>query len=432
MGSLPEPPPLGHINTSLVADIRSSLKGSEVLTPGSDQYESQLRRWSDMSIKRAGAILLQTSNADISTTLIFAQSHNLDFAVCGGGDATSGASSSHGGIVIDLSSMRSVTVDIASKTLTAQGGCLTIKALAGLLLGADTDGSRENIIDNLLSVEIVLANGRVVTSSPTENEDLFWAVRGAGQSFGVVTSFTYRCYEQKNPFFAGSLGFPPHAIPAVLDFANKSLELGKAQAGCILVFAVTPSPISQPMMLAVVCYNGPEDEARAFYKPLFDLEPLMDTTAMIPYSSLNSILNAASGYGGRKSTKGSTFDLPMRTEFALSIFDRWSDFVTEVPDASGSILLFEFFHMEKMCETSNRAMAFANRDFYENVMAAPKWCDEGNGQRCRPWARDMVARFEEEMAKAKTKGRTAKEMEGVGAYVNYDGEAPSVDVDTKF
>ncbi|KAL9585041.1 MAG: hypothetical protein Q9212_001756 [Teloschistes hypoglaucus] len=448
MDSLPEPTPLGPIIPSLVADLRSSLKGSELLAPGSDQYESQLRRWSDMSIKRAGAILLPTSNADISSTLLFAQSHSLDFAVCGGGHATSGASSSDGGIVIDLSSMRSVTVDHASKTLTAQGGCVwadvdaaaeehglatvggTVNhtGIGGLTLGGGygwLSGEYGLTVDNLLSVEIVLADGRVVTSSPTENDDLFWAVRGAGQSFGVVTSFTYCCYEQKNPVFAGSLGFPPPAIPAVLDFANKSLESGKGQAGCILVFAVAPPPISQPMMLAVVFYNGPEDEARAFYKPLFDLEPLMDTTAMIPYSSLNSIFNAASGYGGRKSTKGSTFDLPMRTEFALSIFNRFSDFVTDLPDASGSIILFEFFHMGKICETSNRAMAFANRDFYENVMALPKWYDEGNDQRCRQWARDMVAVFEEEMVKARTEGRTAKKMEGVGAYVNYDGEAPS-------
>lgn len=191
------------------------------------------------------------------------------------------------------------------------------------------------------------------------------------------------------------------------------------------MFAVAPPPISQPMMLAVVFYNGPEDEARAFYKPLFDLEPLMDTTAMIPYSSLNNIFNAANGHGERKSTKGSTFDPPMRAEFALSIFNRFSDFVTEVPDASGSIIVFEFFNIEKICETSNRAMAFANRDFYGNVMALPKWYDESNDQRCQQWARDMMAVFEEEMVKAKTEGRTAKRMEGVGSYVNYDGGAPS-------
>ncbi|KAL8770800.1 MAG: hypothetical protein Q9194_005078 [Teloschistes cf. exilis] len=318
MGSLPEPPPPGHINTSLVANLRSSLKGSELLTPASDKYESQLRRWSDMSIKRAGAILWPTSTADISTTLLFAQSHNLDFAVCGSGHATSGASSSDGGI--EGAVWADVDAAAEEHGLATVEGTVNHTGIGGLTLGGGygwLSGEYGLTIDNLLSVDIVLADGRVVTSSPTENQDLFWAVRGAGQSFGVVTSFTYRCYEQKYPVFAGSLGFPPPAIPAVLDFANISLESGKGQAGCITVFAVAPPPISQPIMLAVVFYNGPEDEARAFYKPLFDLESLMDTTAMIPYSSLNSIFNAANGHGGRKSTKGSTFDPPMRADFAL-------------------------------------------------------------------------------------------------------------------
>lgn len=391
---------------------------------------------------------MSTSNDDISTTLLFAQSHKIDFAVCGGGHATSGASSSDGGIVIDLSSMRSVTVNAASKNLTAQGGCVwadvdaaaeehglatvggTVNhtGIGGLTLGGGygwLSGQYGLTIDNLLSVEVVLADGRVITSSPAENDDLFWGVRGAGQSFGVVTSFTYRCYEQKIPVFAGSLAFPPPAIPAVLDFANKTHESGKGHAGCILVFAVAPPRISQPMILAVVFYNGPEDEAKTFYKPLLDLEPLMNTTAMIPYSSLNSIFNASNGHGGRKSTKGSSFNPPLRAEFALSVFDRFCDFVKEVPGANGSIVLFEFFNMKKICEMSNRAMAFANRDYYGSVMTLPKWSDESNDKRCRQWARDMVALFEEEMVKARTEGGFAKGMEGVGAYVNYDGEMPS-------
>ncbi|KAL8693083.1 MAG: hypothetical protein Q9218_002007 [Villophora microphyllina] len=449
MGSLPTPPNAGQITPNLAEDLRSSLKDSKMLTPGSDAYEAQLRRWSDIAIKRAGAILLPVSNADISTTLLFAHSHDVDFAVCGGGHSSSGAASSDGGIVIDLSRMRSVTVDTASNTLTAQGGCVwadvdaaaaehglatvggTVNhtGIGGLTLGGGygwLSGKYGLTIDNLLSVEIVLADGRTVTSSPRENEDLFWAIRGAGQSFGVVTSFTYRCYEQANPVFAGTLAFPPPAIPAVLDFANKSIKAGKGNAACILVFAVAPPPISQPMLMCALFHNGPEDEGKAFFKPLLDLEPVMNTTAIIPYSSVNAMLNPVAAHGGRKSTKGATFAPPMRTEFALSLFQRYSEFVTEVPDASGSLLLFEFFSPDKICETSNRAMAFANRDFYGNIMAGPQWRNEANDERCRQWARDMVALFQEEMERAREEGKMARpEMEGVGAYANYDGEPSS-------
>ncbi|KAI4159782.1 MAG: hypothetical protein LQ342_006293 [Letrouitia transgressa] len=226
MGSLPEPESQQLVEHSLLKRLQASLKTSKLLTPGSEGYATKIKRWADTAEKEAAAILLANSTADISSTLLFAQEHNIDFAICGGGHSTSGSSSSEGGIVIDLSLMRQVTVDPSVMTITAQGGCLWVDVdeaagkyglatvggtvnhtgIGGLTLGGGygwLSGYHGLAIDNLLSVRMVLADGSLVTASDAENPDLFWAVRGAGQSFGVTVEFTYRAHEQKDPVWAG-------------------------------------------------------------------------------------------------------------------------------------------------------------------------------------------------------------------------------------
>ena len=269
---------------------------------------------------------------------------------------------------------------------------------------------------------MVLADGRLTTCSQTQNEHLFWAVRGAGQSFGVATSFTYCAYHQPNHVFAGSLVFTPDKIPAVVHFANGCPEAGKGQAACILVFAVAPPPISQPTMIASVFFNGSEDKAKSFFQPLLDLDPVVNDTKMMPYSALNGMLNPVAPHGGRKSIKGACFQLPMQAGFATSLFQQFSAFVKTNPDASRSLIVMEFFYPDKICETSNRAMAFANRDFYQNIMVQAVWSEESNDQRCRQWARDMTALFQKEFETNKFTDKEGKVMGGIGTYGNYDGD----------
>ncbi|KAL8991966.1 MAG: hypothetical protein Q9169_007492, partial [Polycauliona sp. 2 TL-2023] len=441
-----------HISPHLAEDLKSSLKSSELLLPDCDAYRLKIKRWADSCEKKAGAILLASSCDDIATTLLFVRSHGIDFAVCGGGHSTSGASSSSGGLVIDLSSMRSVRVDPSAKTITAEGGCLwadvdaaaaqhrlatvggTINhtGIGGLTLGGGygwLSGQYGLVIDNLLSTDMVLADGRKVTASPTENDDLFWAVRGAGQSFGVATSFTYRAFEQSSLVFAGTLAFDPLGFPdsisRVLAFANSCVEPSLGHVACILGFAVAPPPANAPLLICSPFFDGPEDQARAFFKPLLDLEPFMNTAAMIPYSSVNSMFNDVAQHGGRKSTKGGAFAAPVRLEFLQSLFEKFHQFVTEVPDAKRSLLLLEFFSPDKVCEVDNRAMAFANRDYYNNILANPQWTDEANDGRCRQWARDMTTMIQKEMEACKIDGRIPPKMEGVGVYGNYEGGGDS-------
>ena len=354
---------------------------------------------------------------------------------------SSGASSTAGGLVIDLSLMREVSVNPSARTITAQGGCIwadvdeaagvhglatvggTVNhtGVGGLTLGGGygwLSGLHGLTIDNLLAVEMVLADGSIIVASSTSYTDLFWAIRGAGHAYGVATSFTFNAHEQPNPVFAGTLAFLPHRLSKIVAFANHAIAASEGEIGMAVVFAAPP-PRFAPCIMVALIYNGPEAKALETFRPLLELKPLLNTTAMVHYSTVNGMLNPAATHGGRKSAKGAAFATPLRPSFAQSIFDDYARFLNEMPDASGSIVIFEFIADGKICEVPNDAMAFANRGNYQNAMFGPKWSEETNDEFCRSWARQMAGRFDAEM-KDRKKGGLKLEVEGVGQYANYD------------
>lgn len=272
-----------------------------------------------------GLIVFPTSASDVSTAVLFSKTHNLELSVRGGGHATSGSSSTDGGLCIDLSKMRTVTVDPMAKIITAEGGSLwsdvdteaeqfglatvggTVNhtGIGGLTLGGGygyLTGKHGLVIDNLLEVEMVLADGSVVMASETEKPDLFWAVRGAGTSFGVATKFLYRAHEQKGPVWGGLLAFPKTQMEQIVAFCNTVLDSQKnpdAKATVFLSFG-SPPPALQPVVMAGVVYLGAEEEAKEFFAPLLNLEPLVDMTSGMSYSGLNTIFNGPMVPGVRR------------------------------------------------------------------------------------------------------------------------------------
>ena len=389
-----------------------------------------------------GAVVCPSSAEDISATILFARAHSLDLAVCGGGHSTGGASSTDGGVVIDLSNMRRVTVDPKSKTIKAQGGCLweevdaaggryglatvggTVNhtGVGGLTLGGGygwLSGKYGLVIDNLLAVQLVLANGRIVTASASENPDLFWAARGAGASFGVAVEFTFQAFDQKNPIWAGILGFPAEKIDTVVSFANQVAERSHGECGMI-VGITAPPPKHVSAIFTSVFYNGSEENGKAFFRPLLDAGPVLDTTSVIPYSSLNAILNPRLSHGNRKTTKGATFATPLSPKFVHRIVDEHSDLIRQLPEAAGTVVLMEFFATSKICEVPLSAMSFANRGEHQNVVIIPRWLDSKHDNLCREWARRLAALYTEEMERMKREDGIVMKVEGVGEYGNYD------------
>jgi hypothetical protein len=338
---------------------------------------------------------------------------------------------------INLAKMNGVSVEAEAKTVTVQGGALwadvdaaaakydlavvggtvNFVGVGGLTLGGGygyLSGAHGLAIDNLASVEIVLADGQIVTASDSENQDLFWAVRGAGASFGIATKFVFRAHEQKSLVWSGTLHFTKSQLSSIIDFANKTMEISQGEATMMVGF-------SGSSIITVLFYNGPEEAAKSFYAPLLALNPTFNDTAMVPYSAVNSWHNASVANGSRRTMKGSALLTPMSSSFVESLFEQYENLVENVEEASKSLVLFDFFSFKKIMEVPQTATAFANRGAFINVLFAPAWDSEKNDVVCREWTLDMAAKTEAELKKQKASSADEMTMGAAGEYGNYDG-----------
>lgn len=248
-----------------------------------------------------------------------------------------------------------VDVALAKHDLATVGGTVNHTGVGGLTLGGGygyLSGKHGMVVDNLLAVEYVLADGSIVTASESENPDLFWAARGAGVNFGVVTSFTYRAHYQKSPVWGGLLIFPKEKLTEVVKAANQLIATGDGR-NVMVVGVGSPPPAAKPAVIAVVFFDGDEDEAKAFYEPVLGLGPLVNNTSPMPYSSANAMLNPLQHHGLRRSMKGSGFIIPLDPTFAETLFNDYADFVQRVPNAVPSTIIFEYFPLEKIMSVSN-------------------------------------------------------------------------------
>ncbi|KAF2625992.1 FAD-binding domain-containing protein [Macroventuria anomochaeta] len=413
---------------------------AEVLTPGDGQeYEDIIQRWSESCVKRASAVVAVKSASDVSAALEQVRKHKLPFTVRGGGHSTSGAASIEDGLVIDLSKMRGVTVDPEARTITAEGGTIwedvdvaaakhglatvggTVNhtGVGGLTLGGGygyLTGQYGLTIDNLLSVEVVLASGTVVTASKTTNADLFWAIRGAGQNFGVVTKFTFQGYEQSNPVFSGPLVFPPTALPQIVQFMNKFHETNDGRQTLVVAFS-SPPPQNAPVILTQLFHNGTEEEGRAIFGDLFALAPLADMSGTVPYQVVNSLLNASAGSDGRKLFGGGAFKLPLDPSFVEGVYREFQTFVESKENfaVAQSMMLWEVVPYKKVMEVRNEETSFANRGDYYNVATMFKWFDPALDTEMRTFSRSLLKKASETAANRSKDG-------GVGQYGNYASE----------
>ncbi|MFC7047243.1 FAD-binding oxidoreductase [Halobacteriaceae archaeon GCM10025711] len=219
--------------------LRHRLRGS-LLVPEDPGYEDATRLWNGLIEKTPALVVRPTGTADVVAAVDFAREHDLLLSVKGGGHNIAGTALADGGLTIDTSSLRGVTIDPEARTVTAQAGCLlgdvdretqlhglatplgfiSETGLAGLTLGGGFGYLTRRFgwtVDNLLEVEVVTADGAVRQASRDEHEDLFWAVRGAGHNLGVVTSFTYRLHDVGPTVYGGLVAWSFDRADAVID-----------------------------------------------------------------------------------------------------------------------------------------------------------------------------------------------------------------------
>ena len=454
MGSIAQPTPTTRfkINATNTKELKSLLPHSTLLTPeDGDAYIASITRWSSAANKPAGLCLVPKSADEISIAVRYASEHNVDVAVKGGGHSTAGASSTDGGLLIDLGAMRAVSVNTDEKTITAQGGCtwgdvdiastahglctvggtVSDTGVGGLTLGGGygwLSGEHGLVIDNVLSCDMVLASGEIVTATPKQNPDLFWALRGAGQNFGVAVSFTYRAFPvPETGFWAGMLLYPP--VPAVVhkvvDLLNRYYEpgqstlRGRAMGG--LGLAKPPPAEGKTLLLVPLIVKGTEAQGKEAFAELLALGPIMSTMEMVGYEKVNTIL--AAPIGMRVSMKGSSFQLPIRADFVMDVLGSFDRFVEGTPDAAASMILWELLDPTAMVQNSTGG-SFANRGYHLNSMIAPFWNDATNDTLCRQWARDVAEMFKGENKRwgeqTGKNGEMKGELGAVMIYGNYD------------
>ncbi|KAJ6032165.1 hypothetical protein N7540_002897 [Penicillium herquei] len=425
--------------STLASALQAAAKDSSVLLPGTAAYDQSMHRWAPNTEKKAAIVLRALNAKDVSTGVLFAQAIGLEVAVVGGGHGTNGSAATPG-LLIDLTAMNKTSVDVEKKTITAEGGCrwedidtplgqhglATVggrvgnTGIGGLTLGGGVgwlSGKYGLVADNLLSAKIVLADGRLVTVSKTENADLFWAVRGAGQCFGVAVEFTYQAYDLAHPIWAGQLIMKLDALPAVVDFANSFPEQNTAKAA--MNIAMAGPPVN--MLTVTMFYPGGKEGAEALFAPLLALEHVANTTGEKPYTEANGILTPKVPWGIRRQYHGVAFATPLRADFVKSLGEDLAELRSQIsPDAAPSMIMLEMTHREKMGSVPVNSMAFAGRQLHQVCFVVAQWSVQEHDALARQWVSKTAAKFDVELERTKNEGADV-DLDAVRVYSNYDG-----------
>lgn len=432
-----------HVSISNLRELNTKLAstGHQLVTTDSDpvKYERCIERWSVAAMKPAGAVLVPESIEAISVAVRYATDNHIDLAVRGGGHSTAGTSSTDGGLLIDLGSSTLFThvevdethghiiaggganwggVDDAgfAAGLVTVGGTVHDTGIGGLTLGGGygwLSGKLGLTIDNLVSVKLVVADGQVLAVSRDQNPDLFWALRGAGQNFGVAVQVVYQGHTfgigppakqvagaKGGQAYAGTICFPTALLSPVLRVLNRlfgsegTLKGGIAAGG----FAVTRQhPVGGHVIILIpLVWLGDEESGTVAFKELFDLQPYAKDMKMMDYPGVNRLFHFELGM--RVSMKGCAFKLPIREGFAKEFLELYSEFTSRIPDAARSVLQFDLFDPTVVAtKASNTDMAFSNRGYHLNAAAEMIWQSPQNDELCRKWARDIAAMFKAEL-----------------------------------
>lgn len=310
-----------------IADLARHFRG-ELIRRNDPTYDSARRVWNGAIDRYPALVARCTGVADVLAAVRFARERELAVAVRGGGHNVAGTAVCDDGVVIDLSLMKGMWVDPRARTARAQagllwgefdhetqrfglatpGGIVTHTGISGLTLGGGLGWLMRRhglTCDNLLSADVVTADGELVRASAGENVDLFWGLRGGGGNFGIVTSFDYRLHPVGPTVLAGVVLHPAARAREVLDFYRHYIESAPDELMTIVVLRMAPpAPFlpaeihGQPVVIIAVCYAGPVEEGERVTTPLRRFgEPLADLIQPTPYASHQAMLDASVPHG---------------------------------------------------------------------------------------------------------------------------------------
>jgi FAD/FMN-containing dehydrogenase len=384
-----------------------------VLRPDDAGYEEARRIWNGLIDRRPALIVQCTGAADVVDAVNFAREHDLVLSIKGGGHNVAGNAVNDGGLVIDLSQMRGVHVDPPTQTVRAQsgttwgdadretqlfglavpGGVVSTTGIAGLTLHGGVGHLRRKYglsIDNLLSVDIVTADGVLRRASTTENEDLFWAVRGAGSNFGVVTSFEFQAHPVGPMVMVGAVFYPldeiTELLPAWRDYTASAPDELSSVGLCWSVPPHEPFPPEhhgKPVLVIAGAYAGPVEDGEPVVQPLRELgQPLIDLSGPWPWLGLQSGFDALFPKGGLYYWKSRAL-----AELSEAAIDDIADFAARRPSPLTDVILWH--HGGAMSRVGETETAYGGRDAAFLVNCEASWDDPAQTDDAIAWGREF-------------------------------------------
>ncbi|MGD2067131.1 MAG: FAD-binding oxidoreductase [Gemmatimonadota bacterium] len=401
-----------------------SLLDGDVVLPGDDRYPSARKIWNARLDRRPAGIARCVNAGDVQAALDFARDAGLVVAVRGGGHDYSGHSTCEGGLVIDLAPLKEVSVDPEGRTvrvgpgatwadvdgatqeygLATPGGTVSSVGVGGLTLGGGA-GHLSRLhgltIDNLLAAEVITPDRGPVRASEDENPDLFWALRGGGGNFGVVTAFEYRLHEVGPEVLAAQLIFPyGQATSVIRAWSTFMAGAPDALAGYAFIFRLPPDPAfpeehhGRPVVDLVLVYAGDPAEGEALIRPLRAAgDPILDAVGAQSYVSVQQTFDAGVPAGLRWYSKA--HDLAALHDEAI---ETMVHHCRDLPGTTSMVYLVGLGGA--LARVAPDATAFPHREALFNLHILPGWSDPGEDERIVEWART----FHGEMARWSTGG----------------------------
>lgn len=409
--------------STAVAELSNTFSG-ELLSRSDAGYDEVRRVHNGFVDKRPLLIARCCGVADVADAVNLAREHDLEVAVRGGGHNVAGRAVLDDGLMIDLSLMKGIHVDPKARTVRAQGGVtwgefnretqlhglattggiVTTTGIAGLTLGGGIGylmGKCGAVVDNLLSVELVTADGSVITATEAEHPDLFWGLRGGGGNFGVATSFSYRLHPLGPMMTGGLIAYPFDEARDMLRFYR---DFTASVPDELTVYAgLVPAPDGSGTKLAVLilCHCGDMSDGEAAVRPVKDFgSPVMDMVGPLTYCQMNGLLDESYPRGARNYWKSRFL-----TELSEDAIDAMIEsFANSPATINGSGIFLEHVH-GALARVSVDDTAFPYRDDSFSLLVVSEWTDPAQDDQFIAWARESYACLEPFM--------------GAGGYMNY-------------
>jgi FAD/FMN-containing dehydrogenase len=400
------------LDEAALADLARHFRG-ELIRPGDPQYAAARAIWNGAIDRHPGLVARCTGAADVRAAVRFARERDLLVAVRGGGHNVAGTAVCDGGLVIDLSPMKGLWVDPAGRTARAQpgllwgefdretqafglaapGGIISHTGIAGLTLGGGLGWLMRRhglAADNVLSADVVTADGDFLRASAEEHADLFWGLRGGGGNFGVVTSFEYRLHPVGPIVLAGVMLHPAAKAREVLRFYRDFIGTAPDELTTIVVLRMAPpAPFlppwvhGQPVVVIGACYAGSVEEGERVVAPLRRFgEPLVDLIRPTPYVSHQALFDPTAPHG---------LGYYWKSEYVPSLSDALIDTLAErawgVPTPESYTIIF---HLGGAVGRQDpEGSAFEDRRAAHAVNIDAVWSEPARASACIAWTREL-------------------------------------------